>query len=209
MPTDKNVSQLANTPSLLVGDLFYTLHNNLDYNINTVQLAANMLSNFALTDGQLIIGSSTGAPLAANILGTTNQISVANAANSITLSLPQNEENYSHISTLTGIWASTPAITINCSRSGNQVIIFIPAITATATSAATITLSDVLPARFRPANITNKMETIKNNSVQVPGLYVIGHDGSITISLYATEVFGNFTGSGTSGTEACYISYTV
>jgi hypothetical protein len=40
------------------------------------------------SNGQLIIGSGSGAPAAATITGTANQITVTNAANSITLSLP-------------------------------------------------------------------------------------------------------------------------
>lgn len=44
----------------------------------------------ALTNGQLLIGSSGAAPVAATITGTSNQVSVATGAGSITLSTPQN-----------------------------------------------------------------------------------------------------------------------
>ena len=42
-----------------------------------------------LTNGQLLIGDGTGAPTAATLTGTSNQITVANGAGSITLSTPQ------------------------------------------------------------------------------------------------------------------------
>lgn len=44
----------------------------------------------ALTNGQLLIGSTGAAPAAATLTGTTNQITVSNAAGGITLSAPQN-----------------------------------------------------------------------------------------------------------------------
>lgn len=47
------------------------------------------LQEIVLEDGELLIGSTGGAPQAATLSGTTNQVSVLNAPNSITLSLPQ------------------------------------------------------------------------------------------------------------------------
>jgi hypothetical protein len=44
----------------------------------------------ALTDGQIIVGSTAGSPSAGSITGTTNQITVTGGSNSITLSTPQN-----------------------------------------------------------------------------------------------------------------------
>lgn len=43
-----------------------------------------------MTDGQLLIGDGSGAPTAATLTGTSNQVTVTNGAGSITLSLPQN-----------------------------------------------------------------------------------------------------------------------
>jgi hypothetical protein len=43
----------------------------------------------AVTDGQLLIGSSTTAPVAANLTGTADQVAVTNGSGTITLSLPQ------------------------------------------------------------------------------------------------------------------------
>ena len=53
--------------------------------------AGNLVSSTAAaTNGQLLIGSSGADPVAANITGTANQITVTNSAGGITLSLPQN-----------------------------------------------------------------------------------------------------------------------
>lgn len=41
------------------------------------------------TDGQLVVGSTAGAPVLATLTGTANQVNIANGAGSITLSLPQ------------------------------------------------------------------------------------------------------------------------
>jgi hypothetical protein len=48
------------------------------------------LQSTALTNGQLLIGSTGVGAVAATLTGTTNQVNIANAAGSITLSLPQN-----------------------------------------------------------------------------------------------------------------------
>ena len=44
----------------------------------------------APTNGQLLIGSTSAAPVAAALTGTTNQVTVTNGAGSITLATPQN-----------------------------------------------------------------------------------------------------------------------
>jgi multisubunit Na+/H+ antiporter MnhF subunit len=44
----------------------------------------------ALTNGQLLIGSSGAAPVAASLTGTTNQVNITTGAGSITIALPQN-----------------------------------------------------------------------------------------------------------------------
>ena len=51
--------------------------------------ANNKLKDIVLTSGQLLIGSTGNFPVAAQLTGTSNQVSIANGAGSITLSLPQ------------------------------------------------------------------------------------------------------------------------
>jgi hypothetical protein len=52
--------------------------------------ASSIIEADELTDGQLFIGSTGVAPIAATLTGTTNQINIVSAAGSITLSTPQN-----------------------------------------------------------------------------------------------------------------------
>jgi trimeric autotransporter adhesin len=51
--------------------------------------SSGLLTDIPLTNGQILVGSSIGAPLAATISGTTNRVTVTNGSNSITLSGPQ------------------------------------------------------------------------------------------------------------------------
>lgn len=56
--------------------------------ILTVDNSGN-LADKVLTNGQLLIGSTSAAPVAATLTGTANQVNVTTGAGSITLSLPQ------------------------------------------------------------------------------------------------------------------------
>jgi trimeric autotransporter adhesin len=60
-----------------------------DNNAILVTDGSGNLSDKVLTNGQVLIGSTGAAPVAATLTGTTNQINIANGAGSITLSLPQ------------------------------------------------------------------------------------------------------------------------
>jgi hypothetical protein len=50
---------------------------------------AGLLQGTALTNGQLLIGSTSAAPVAKTLTGTTNEVVVTNTAGTITLSTPQ------------------------------------------------------------------------------------------------------------------------
>jgi hypothetical protein len=51
--------------------------------------ASKQISNLAMTDGQIAIGSTSGSIAAASITGTANQVVVSGGSNTITLSTPQ------------------------------------------------------------------------------------------------------------------------
>jgi hypothetical protein len=57
---------------------------------NNALVYGSTLTSLALTNGQLPIGSTGAAPVAASLTGTANQITVTPGAGSITLSTPQN-----------------------------------------------------------------------------------------------------------------------
>lgn len=49
---------------------------------------AQVVNGYVMTNGQIIVGSTGAAPVAATLTGTANQVSVTNGAGSITLALP-------------------------------------------------------------------------------------------------------------------------
>jgi len=53
-----------------------------------VSSGGSIVEAAALTNGQLLIGSASAAPVAANISGTANQVTVTNGTGTITLSIP-------------------------------------------------------------------------------------------------------------------------
>lgn len=61
----------------------------LTANAPLVASGTKQITSQALTNGQLLIGSTSAAPVAAGLTGTSNQITVTTGAGSITLSLPQ------------------------------------------------------------------------------------------------------------------------
>lgn len=84
-------------------------------------------STAAPTNGQLLIGSTGAAPVAAALTGTANQVTVTNGAGSITLSLPQNIATTSNVTfgsvTSTGAFgcngqAAQTAATVNADVTG-------------------------------------------------------------------------------------------
>lgn len=59
------------------------------HDILVIDASGNLGELGPLTDGQLIIGDTGGAAVAAALTGTSNQVNITNGAGSITLSLPQ------------------------------------------------------------------------------------------------------------------------
>ena len=62
---------------------------NLDPNSVPYVDINNILQDRILNNGQLLVGVSSGAPVAASLTGTTAEIIVTNGPGSITLSTPQ------------------------------------------------------------------------------------------------------------------------
>jgi hypothetical protein len=82
-----------------------------------------------LTDGQLIIGSTGGDPVAASLTGTANQITVTNATGQITLSTPQDIATTSSPTFAGASIATTGSgtTTIGNTTSGGTVTLVTPA----------------------------------------------------------------------------------
>lgn len=88
-----------------------------------------------LTNGQLVIGSTGAAPVAAALTGTANQIVVTNGAGSITLSTPQNIDSTA-TPTFAGLTLSSP-LTVANGGSGRATLTSHAALIGAGTSAVT------------------------------------------------------------------------
>jgi hypothetical protein len=66
-----------------------TLSNTSASSMMSLDASKNLVTT-QLTNGQLLIGSTSNNPVAAALTGTTNQVNVTNGAGSITLATPQN-----------------------------------------------------------------------------------------------------------------------
>lgn len=90
---DKAFSRaLQNVASLLGGSdgiLPGAIGGGVVYGPVYIDSAGNLASTAALTNGQVLVGSSGNPPVPASLTGTTNRITVTNGAGSITLTTPQ------------------------------------------------------------------------------------------------------------------------
>jgi len=118
-------------------------------------------------------------------------------------------EVYSAANTLAGIWAAPQACLIKVTRIGNICVLQLAnaAVTATATTAALITLGTSLPAIFCPAALfADPVLTLDNTAVHT-GSVSISTVGALTIC--STGVAGTFAGSGSSGVYGFTVCYLV
>lgn len=117
-----------------------------------------LASTAAPTNGQLLIGSTGVAPVAAALTGTANQVIVTNGAGSITLSLPQNIATTSNVTfgsvTSTGAFGcngqtAQTAATVNAAVTGTAGAAY------TATEQAMINDLKALVNQLRTALVNN------------------------------------------------------
>ena len=136
--------------------------------------ASNNLSSFALTNGQVLVGSTGANPVATTITGTANQVIVTNGSGSITLSTPQNINvgaSPTFVSmTLTSAsnqltLGTTNTLILNSSQSTTQTLT-IPNIT-TSDTLSTLKLSQTFSGNntFTGNNIIYTNTTIVDSSV--------------------------------------------
>jgi hypothetical protein len=106
--------------------------------------------------------------------------------------------------TLTGCTTS-PTGTVSFSLLGRQIVLNIPDLTATSnTTGCTITGG---PERMRPIAARTAQCVVVENGVKTFGTAVIAPSG--TIELFTGAASGAFTASGTKGSAACTITYTM
>jgi hypothetical protein len=118
-----------------------------------VSSAGSIVEAAALSNGQLLIGSTAAAPIVANITGTTNQVIVTNGAGSITLSLPQD----------IALSSSPTFASLNLTAATNQLVLG---------TTNTVTISAVAPASSRTYSIPEVADL--SQFVMTAGVQTIG-----------------------------------
>lgn len=90
---------------------------------------SDVLKTTSLTNGQLMVGSTSAAPVATTLTGTSNQVIVTNGAGSITLSLPQNigVTNSPQFKNLALTSGTPPTITLSSTTDSSSYTLTIPA----------------------------------------------------------------------------------
>jgi hypothetical protein len=164
---------------------------------NTVIVAngAGGLAGQALTDGQLLIGSTGAAPVAAGITGTANRVTVTNGAGTITLSGPQDIHSGAS-PTFTGLTLS--AITGNTLLKANG-----SGVLANATSADVTTLLGFVPGAVSNVSGTAPISVATGTTTPVVSIAkaTAGVDGYLAATDFVTfnskmsSDFSNATGT--------------
>jgi hypothetical protein len=154
----------------------------------------------ASADG--VLPTITGAATERLNIGSTNITStlpiVFPTSGGTASGLNYYEEKQTHTSNVEGIWAAAQASNPVLTRIGKTVTITMNGAAASANAAAAITLSTVLPTKWRPAVATDQVIRIIDNNTQGAGLAVFDTDGTVTI--YPTVAnTANFAGSNLSG----------
>jgi hypothetical protein len=109
-------------------------------------------------------------------------------------------EVYTHVTTFTGPYAAPVSNNFIINRIGNICVARIPALSAAATSAATISITTLLPARFRPISVSAVTGTFLalDNSAAAQGRYQIVNTGDLIFGVGTTAI-GNYTNTGNAG----------
>jgi hypothetical protein len=110
--------------------------------------------------------------------------------------------------TLSGIWAANQSFNPKYLITGSRISMTWDAnILATANTATNIVMSANIPLAYRPSTTLYFPIRVIDNGTSKWGLAVVSSSGPLTI--YADETQANFLGSGTSGTYATSLSWSV
>lgn len=158
----------------------------------------------AATDGQLLIGSSTGAPALGTISGTSSQIAVTNGHNSITLSIPSSPTlttpTFTTSATVPAIYGgtgTTSALTLQGTSNGSPAtgangaaIVMQPLNSGTSIGGVTIGAG---PSEI--VNLTDMLH-IRGPNGSVTSLYLDGYSASAGTQIELRTATGSFSSPG-------------
>jgi hypothetical protein len=192
-----------------------------------------LTSTAAMTNGQILIGSTGNAPALGTVTaGTSTSVNFVSGNlqvdtlqnlttsgtptfSSVTLATTGGTaaalNYYEDLSTTwnwSGIWAAPQTVTARFVRIGKKVTFYSPVTLATANTASHIT-SSAVPLRFQPATTLNTpIITIDNGSAGEIG-FVTYSTGFTTFSIFNSAASNNFSGAGNSGFLDFYMEYLV
>lgn len=156
------------------------------YSILSVDGSSSLSERGPLTDGQLLIGSTGTAAVAASLTGTVNQLTVTSGAGSITLSLPQNIHTAA-VPQFSAITLSSANNQVNLSSGANLLTIN----SGTSVAARQYTVPDAgVSANFvmsESAQTINGSKTFSNN-VLTPGIDSASVGGTVGVGFVNASV---------------------
>jgi hypothetical protein len=171
-----------------------------------MSLGGSIVEATELTDGQIFIGSSSSAPVASSITGTTNRINVTNGPGSITLSTPQDIATSSDV-TFNSVTATNGTITTAT----------IPTLTSTTANITTanITTANINALTGTTANITTgTIGTLTSTTANINALtgttanITTGTIGTLTTTTANINALTGTTANITTGTIGTLTSTT-
>lgn len=159
----------------------------LNNNRIMVSSGGSIVESGALTNGQLLIGSTGLGPVIATLTGTANQVIITNGAGSITLSLPQ----------AIALVSSPTFASMNLTNVTNQLVLG---------TTNTTTINSIAPTTSRTYTIQDA--GANGNFAIIPSPYVIGDlifaNSTTTLSRLADIATGNVLLTGGLGTAPSY-----
>lgn len=147
---------------------------------------AKTLASIALSAGQLLIGTtSSTAPSAATLTGTTNQVTVTTGSGSITLSIPQNIHT-----------AATPTfagLTLSGTLSGTSASLSSTlGVTGTATFSGTVNVATLTASRLVATDDFKNLSTLEYDSANVSNA-LVRRSGSGDFAANSVTLAGTLT----------------
>lgn len=133
------VTRKANGDLEISTATFTTSATTLGANAGVRTNASGQLETVPMSNGQILIGNTAGAPTAATITGTANQVIVTNGAGSITLSTPQNIATTSNVTFNSLTTTNNVAVGTTLAVAGNTTVGGTLGVTGATTLGSTVT----------------------------------------------------------------------
>lgn len=142
-----------------------------------------------------------------DMAGTANRIVLADSVGALTATIPYTEGTFT--ATLTGCTTS-PTVTVSYVIVGKMVTLTMQALTGISNTAA-CSITGMPSALFPSATLELSAQTVRDNTLDHPGMVQLSTAGVMTLFFYSTisNLTSTFTSSGTKGLGRFAASYTL